>query len=91
MNYDIVKKTVSELCMKTTGPETLDYVVGLFNRVVSEAIDLGCGKYNSVQQCRKMMPDGVDVLEQLVKPPIRPQNGTFLVPLIEITRALDEV
>lgn len=116
MNYETIKQTVSDLCSNTTGPETLDYVVGLFNKVVSEvssvlnccgvitkcmcvnstnvqAIDLGCGKYNSVHACRRMLPQGVTDLENLVTPAskVKPQKETFLIPLIDITRSLDEI
>lgn len=49
LNQVHLRKTVSNMCDAITGPSTTEYVIGMFNRVVSEAIDLGCGKYRWVE------------------------------------------
>lgn len=42
--YHETKIIVDNLCLNTTGPETSDFVVNLVKAVVTDALDLGCGR-----------------------------------------------
>jgi hypothetical protein len=83
--------TIKNLCHDVTGPETLEYVISLFNKAVSEVVDLGCGKYSSTAKCQALLPESVQVYHDLVTPEskVTPQRTSFLVPLIRITKDLD--
>lgn len=42
--YHETKMIVDNMCLNTTGPETSDFVVNLVKAVVTDALDLGCGR-----------------------------------------------
>ena len=85
---------VKRMCSGRTGSATIDYVNRMYAQVAGEAIDIGCGnKYGSEESCvREIGANGWQALKDVISDAnYRPQETSFLVPLVGITRDLDSV
>lgn len=85
-----IEKEVTDLCSDVTGTATKDYLMKLMEKAVSDAIDLACGKYSSMDVCNKEIPEGMQTLTDIIDDRnFVSQNTSFFVPLIQITKDLD--
>jgi len=83
-----MEREVTEMCEST---ETKEWLIKMMERAVNDAVDLACGKYSSIQVCRKEIPEGMETLERIIQDQyFVPQNSSFFVPLMAITEDLDD-
>lgn len=90
LGRDIVLNKVASLCDTVTGPSTKEYILHVLSKASSDAIDLGCGGYSSLQVCDSKVPEHMKILRELAQPS---SNATmsqlsFFIPMIKIAQDL---
>ena len=63
--YQQTQIIVDGLCLNTTGPDTSQFVINLIKAVVTDALDLGCGKFGSYKKCQENLPQGIQVFNSI--------------------------
>ena len=90
LGRDIVFNKVASLCDAVTGPSTKEYILRVLSKASSDAIDLGCGAYSSLQVCDKKVPEHMKVLRELAQPSSNASMSqlSFFIPMIKIAEDL---
>lgn len=93
------QKTMSEvaimfdaMCARNKVPSTSKYILTMVGSIFGEIIELGCGRFNSIENCRKNLPDDMAILDRIADEVER--NGTKfdhspIVPLLKVIERLD--
>jgi hypothetical protein len=63
--YRQTKIIVDNMCLNKTGPETSHFIINIIKAVVTDALDLGCGKFGSYKKCQDNLPEGVQVFNDI--------------------------
>lgn len=89
--FEEAKRELHTYCDKLTGPDTVDYVLGLIKTMTSDMIELGCGKYSSVVNCNLHLPAAMKIYVELVTPMEKVPRRTYspVVPSVRILKRLD--
>lgn len=86
---------LNNLCMNKTGPGTAKFAMSLMRSVVSDSVDLGCGRYSSKKACDELLPDVMKTFGEITAPPtdgpliMRPY--TAIVPMLQVADRLDDI
>lgn len=67
-------------------PGATQFHIDIVQQAIGDALDLVCGRFSSIDNCRKDATIGMDRLEIME---IKAMNHSFLVPLIDIVKLLD--
>ena len=63
--YRQTRVIVDNMCMNTTGPETSTFIINIIKAIVTDALDLGCGRFGSYKKCQENLPQGVQVFNDI--------------------------
>ena len=89
LGRDIVHSKVASLCDAVTGPQTKEYVLHVLSKASSDAIDLGCGQYSSLQVCDTKVPQQMKILRKLANNSSGElSKNSFFIPIIKIAEDL---
>lgn len=88
LGRDIVHRKVASLCDSVTGPQTKEYVLNVLSKASSDAIDLGCGQYSSLQVCETKVPQQMKTLRKLAEGSKGEFKNSFFIPMIKIAEDL---
>lgn len=84
------KADVDELCIDN--PSTGDYVVNMLRKGLSEAVDLTCGPYSTIEICEMKVPKIMKRISKLTSKATevnRLSNLSPIIPLLEVIKKLD--
>lgn len=84
--FEEAQTVLTKTCVPITGPETVEYVLGLINTIAAEPIELGCGRYDSVRNCKQNLPEAMEVYERL---PVVSKGYSIIIPLLGLFERLD--
>lgn len=88
--YDEGVKLVQEQCSSRTGPSTAKYVMNMVESVLASAVDLGCGKHNSLAVCKSLMPKEMELFVNLTMiGQMEEIKYTPVIPMLKIAQNLD--
>lgn len=88
--YDEGIKLVRDQCTNKTGPGTANYVMSIIENVLSSAVDLGCGKHNSLAVCNNLMEKEMKLFANLTLIGQKEEiKYTPVVPMLKIAQNLD--
>lgn len=89
--FEDAKLALHNFCDQVTGPETVDYALGLVKAMSSDMIDIGCGKYASVASCNQHLPEAMKKFSELSTPLEKVPKWDYspVVPSVKILKRLD--
>ncbi|KAI1305793.1 hypothetical protein HDE_01357 [Halotydeus destructor] len=90
--YEKIERQIKNNCAPMPTPQsTIDFFITGWKKSVSEAIDLACGQYSSLQSCEQRLPKATNVFKSLIPNdlPVGRQSTTFLTPMIRIAHKMD--
>lgn len=86
-----IKRKTDELCRKKGIRDAESYLfANMLDGILSESIDLMCGKYSSVASCEKELADAIPRLKAIVDANTLPTiNHSMIVAMDNLVRQLD--
>lgn len=98
MGTSLVYKGTGEMCDAKSGPETKEFIVGLVSKVASEALDLACGQYSTLDDCKQKQNDFIFTLEGIanetesaskdIEDAVKSKKSFLLQPILKIANDL---
>lgn len=89
ITYDEIPTAMSGICSPQETPmETIEFFRGLVKRSVGDILDIGCGKFNSLEYCNENLSEGVAQLRSYSTERPLPKHS-FMRPLMEFSQAID--
>lgn len=91
--YQDAERDLHGYCDKLTGPETVDYIMGMVKSMSADMIDMGCGRYASVKSCEANFAHGMKIMKEMVTPisKVKPRQYSPIVPSVRVLKRLDKV
>lgn len=82
---------MGDMCTpKETPMATIDFFRSLIRRTVGDIVDIGCGKYSSLQYCEENLSNGMKELRNYANDANRPlPSMSFMSPLMLFAQKLD--
>ncbi|KAI1288468.1 hypothetical protein HDE_09330 [Halotydeus destructor] len=86
--FEDAKHDLKQFCQ---GEDTVDFFLNQVRSLSSDMIDIGCGKYATVQSCEDNLPQAMKVFSDLGTPlsKVQPKDYSPVVPAIKIIKRLD--
>ena len=98
MGTSLVHKGTGEMCDTKSGPATKEFIVGLVSKVAAEALDLACGQYSTMEDCKEKQSDFLDTLETIanetrsaskdIEEALKSRKSFLLQPILKIANDL---
>ena len=89
--HEVVKQgteIINKHCLKTTGPKTAKYFMGMLQAAMSDTIDMICGNFGSLEICDQKIPAVMADLKGIINQGTE-FNHTAVIPLLEIVARID--
>lgn len=89
--YEDAERDLHSYCDSVTGPETVDYILGMVKATSADMIDMGCGRYSSVKNCKTHFSDGMKIMDEMITPKskIKKMEYSPVVPSVRVLQRLD--
>ena len=84
-SYEEIPQAIATMCApKPTSPETISFFKGLIKKVVGDILEMGCGRFSSLEYCDSNLMEGMAQIRSLVtREDIETPKTSFIVPLME--------
>lgn len=91
--FEEAERDLHNYCDNVTGPETVEYIMGMVKATSADMIDLGCGKYSSVANCKVNLKQGMKLMEEMATPRSKIRNYGYspVVPSVKVLQRLDKI
>lgn len=89
--YNEVPQAMANICApKATPADTVKFFQSLIRRSVGDILDVGCGKYASLEYCDANFKTGMTNIRSHLAKGLPLPNESFIVPLIKFTKKIDD-
>lgn len=84
-----VENRITQMCRNKTGPLTGKHFVRVAYTTASDAVDMLCGQYQSITQCKIKEPILTQQVSAVIHSPSNKYTMTPLIPLMKLLNKLD--
>jgi len=84
-----IKNDLKTICDGRSPSDTDQFVINFIKAILSDAIDIVCGKYNTIEVCKETQPNITAGIEESLTERKSSYENTLVVPLLDIINKLD--